>query len=396
MLNCLLRVVIFLLANAVWWRWIDRALRAVRYAIIWRVIAGAFVLTQVAYLLLYTAVSLIDSAGEAGPMYWRTEAYIWHLLALPLTLLVVFLWRGCGLLRRLFRRKAREAAESAGPTPAGLTRRRLMAAAGLAVPALASIPVALRAVRSLDRFRALRLEIDVPNLPKDLDGLQILHMTDLHIGRFLPQDTPKRVADAVNKLEADLVVFTGDLIDASCKEIEPGVEFLRSLKPRSGLAIIEGNHDGVWGADWFERGLKDRELPLLLDESMLCRIPGRATPVQFLGVTWGELRHGSGLAVGEERKKRYRTFDKGATKKSLQTLISEREARAFPILLAHHPDIFDEAAGAGLPLTLAGHTHGGQIMFSRNIGAGPVRFRYWTGLYRKGNSRLFVSNGLGS
>jgi len=73
-----------------------------------------------------------------------------------------------------------------------------------------------------------------------------------------------------------------------------------------------------------------------------------------------------------------------------------RQPGAFPILLAHHPHAFDTAAAAGIPLTLAGHTHGGQLMLNERLGAGPVMFRYWSGLYRKpdGNA-LFVSNGVG-
>jgi predicted MPP superfamily phosphohydrolase len=73
-----------------------------------------------------------------------------------------------------------------------------------------------------------------------------------------------------------------------------------------------------------------------------------------------------------------------------------REAGAFPIFLAHHPHLFDGAAAAGLPLVLAGHTHGGQLMLSDNVGVGPLRFRYWSGTYRRGDARLFVNNGVGN
>ena len=73
-----------------------------------------------------------------------------------------------------------------------------------------------------------------------------------------------------------------------------------------------------------------------------------------------------------------------------------RDPEAFTILLAHHPHAFDRAAAAGIPLTLSGHTHGGQLMLTRNIGAGPLLFKYWSGLYRKGPSALAVSNGVGN
>jgi hypothetical protein len=64
-------------------------------------------------------------------------------------------------------------------------------------------------------------------------------------------------------------------------------------------------------------------------------------------------------------------------------------------LLAHHPHAWDVAAENGVPLVLSGHTHGGQIMLTKRIGAGPLRFRYWSGLYEKPGSRLIVSNGVG-
>ena len=66
----------------------------------------------------------------------------------------------------------------------------------------------------------------------------------------------------------------------------------------------------------------------------------------------------------------------------------------FPILLAHHPHAFN--AARGLPLTLSGHTHGGQLMLNEQLGAGPVLFRYWSGLYGDGDRRLVVSNGAGN
>jgi peptide-methionine (R)-S-oxide reductase len=117
----------------------------------------------------------------------------------------------------------------------------------------------------------------------------------------------------------------------------------------------------------------------------------------MLGMAWGELLRGSDLGrIGRDRDRRFRVRSAAATDASLRLLLSQRNPEAFPILLAHHPHDFDPAAAAGLPLTLSGHTHGGQIMLTETIGVGPARFRYWTGPYAHGDARLFVSNGLGS
>lgn len=83
-----------------------------------------------------------------------------------------------------------------------------------------------------------------------------------------------------------------------------------------------------------------------------------------------------------------------AIAKSMEELLPQRRPEAFPILLAHHPHAFDYAEN--IPLTLAGHTHGGQLMLTEQIGFGPAMFRYWSGLYQRGNRSLVVSNGVGN
>ena len=103
----------------------------------------------------------------------------------------------------------------------------------------------------------------------------------------------------------------------------------------------------------------------------------RGTLVQLLGLTW---RQGGDMGVN------------GA----MSRLLPQRHPDAFQILLAHHPHAFDPAAAAGIPLVLSGHTHGGQLMLNERLGAGPAMFRYWSGLYRKPGSALFVSNGVGN
>ena len=104
-------------------------------------------------------------------------------------------------------------------------------------------------------------------------------------------------------------------------------------------------------------------------------------PVQLLGLQWVSRR------VSDYEK---------ASAEAVKSLARNRQDGAFTILLAHHPHAFDAAASERIPLTLAGHTHGGQLMLSEKLGCGPAIFRYWSGIYRKGTSRLVVSNGVGN
>jgi hypothetical protein len=80
----------------------------------------------------------------------------------------------------------------------------------------------------------------------------------------------------------------------------------------------------------------------------------------------------------------------------VRELMQQRQPDAFPILLAHHPHAFDAAVEADLPLTLSGHTHGGQLMLDSKHGFGPAMFRYWSGLYARERSQMIVSNGVGN
>jgi predicted MPP superfamily phosphohydrolase len=75
-------------------------------------------------------------------------------------------------------------------------------------------------------------------------------------------------------------------------------------------------------------------------------------------------------------------------------LLARRDPGAWPLLLAHHPHAWDFAAG--IPLTLSGHTHGGQLMLTDRIGFGPLFYRYWSGLYTRRSGALVVSNGVGN
>jgi predicted MPP superfamily phosphohydrolase len=157
------------------------------------------------------------------------------------------------------------------------------------------------------------------------------------------------------------------------------LELTRTLEARFGLAIIEGNHDLIENPTEFERRVKASGILFLLDESTIISV--RGVPVQLLGLSWTRVS-------GEGRD--------AAIASAVNKLLEQRTADAFPILLAHHPHAFDAAVAAGLPLTLSGHTHGGQLMLNKRLGCGPALFRYWSGLYTRGESKLIVSNGVGN
>jgi len=240
------------------------------------------------------------------------------------------------------------------------------------VPPLGAVGTLAFALPRLGDFRIRSLDLAVPGLPEGLDGLVIAHLSDLHYGKFTKPDDLDRMVQAVNAMDADLALFTGDLIDLSIRDLPAALDTLGRIRARSGLYVCEGNHDLIDDPYAFRRGVRERGIPLLLDEARTVEVPGGRVGIH--GVTWTRDEEGR-RAVARRARER----------------IGPGE---FPILLAHHPHTFDGAQG--FPLTLSGHTHGGMLMLNERLGAGPILYRYWSGPYTREHRTIVVSNGIGN
>jgi predicted MPP superfamily phosphohydrolase len=238
------------------------------------------------------------------------------------------------------------------------------------------------ALSQLSSFRVRRFTLPIPTLPRALDGITLAHISDIHIGRYTRGRILREMVNTTNTLHPDLVLMTGDLIDYSLDDLSEGIDLMKAMEGRYGLWMIEGNHDLLDDAGVFERRVKASGVPLLRDESTVVNV--RGCPLQLLGMSW------LGTGTGNTRLR------DEATALQMGRLMKQRRPDAFPILLAHHPHAFDAAVKADLPLTLAGHTHGGYAMLDSQHGLGPVLFRYWSGLYTHGRSQMIVSNGIGN
>jgi uncharacterized protein len=157
-----------------------------------------------------------------------------------------------------------------------------------------------------------------------------------------------------NGLRADLVLWTGDLIDYALSDLSEGIALVKAVEGRYGAWMTEGNHDLADDEGEFQRRVKPAGLPLLLDESALTTV--RGYPVQLFGLRW--------LAGADPQRDH-------ATALQVRQVLGKRQPDAFPILLSHHPHAFDAAVSAGLPLSLAGHTHGGQVMLDPGTAWAP-------------------------
>src|SRR6266446_5380522 len=345
-----------------------------------RVVVSIFMVAMMAGLIAVIAARLSRADWDRViPKFAVSAVFIWHFIGLGLLSLI-----GLALLPILLGQKIVRVARDT-PTitrsvdaPAW-SRREFLRFTGAMLPPVFTLSLTGIAMAQLNNVRVRRFVLPIATLPKELDGITIAQVSDMHVGRFTNGEVLQKMVRMVNEMRADLVLLTGDLINDALADLDTGLELTRALEARFGLAIIEGNHDLIENPTEFETRVKASGIPFLLDQSTIITVHG--FPVQLLGLSWTRVR-------GEGRD--------AAIASSVQRLLEQREADAFPILMAHHPHAFDAAADAGLPLTLSGHTHGGQLMLNEQLGFGPALFRYWSGLYTRGRSKLIVSNGVGN
>jgi predicted MPP superfamily phosphohydrolase len=238
--------------------------------------------------------------------------------------------------------------------------------------ALALVGTAL-AARQRPRLRAR--EVEIAGLPEAFDGYRVAQISDLHCGPFASGARVESWVAAVNRLEADLVAVTGDLIANGSAFVQVVAEALAKLRARDGVFACMGNHDYfTTDGEELPGALERAGLTLLRNDGVEVRRGPGSIYVAGVDDTWTE-RH------------------------DLDRTLAGRPPEAPVVLLAHDPALFPEAAARGVELTLSGHTHGGQIgvpFLSRRFNLARVITRFTTDLYRIGDAILYVNRGLGT
>jgi predicted MPP superfamily phosphohydrolase len=363
--------------SIVWWVIGHRLLSGLPRARAWRsAVAALMGLNLLGFA--WVIGTRMAGARDDPPVPILATTLIWHVAALPIGMALftlVGLSAAASWWRRQRHSKPIEAHASAAP--GHLSRRQLLHAAAVAAPPMVLGAGLTKAFAERNAFRVRRMDIAQPNLPRELDGLTIVQVSDLHIGHFTRGEVLKEIVRRSNELRADLVAVTGDIIDHDLADLNAGIDLMQRLDSRHGVFACEGNHDLFESRVEFESRVKRSGIPLLLNEVSTIRV--RGVPIQMAGIRWGNSN----------------TKDSGV-EVEVAKLRPHLDPGVFKILLAHHPHAWDYCKDDGIALTLSGHSHGGQMMLTENLGFGPALFRYWTGQYRRPNGALFVSNGVGN
>ena len=237
------------------------------------------------------------------------------------------------------------------------------------------------------RLELKHITFTSPDLPPYFDGYRLVQITDFHLGSFPPgNDFVQKVVDATNNEEPDMILFTGDLVNNQASEVEPYLDTLGQLHASDGIYSIWGNHDYCEYGNNHSIGALKRNRRMLYGYQ------------ESLG--WHQLMnehhvvsHGmaSIAVIGVENPGQPPFTNRSNLKKALKGLNPDM----FKILLSHDPHHWRrEVVGKKIQLTLAGHTHAGQLKIGKWTPA-RMAFKEWGGAYRIGEQMLYVSSGIG-
>ena len=220
-----------------------------------------------------------------------------------------------------------------------------------------------------------RRDLFVRNLPKDLQGMKIVHLSDLHIGSTFDEKWLDKLVTKINTEQADLIVVSGDLVDATPRKIEKDLEPLRKLKSRLGVHICLGNHEYFCGAlPWIEKW-KSWGFYVYINENR--KFFHNNFPFYIAGSADFEGYKFPGLLTPD-----------------LDKTLKDLDEKDFIILLQHQPKMARINAKLGIDIQLSGHTHGGQYFFLFPI-VHILNRGFRNGFYQVGDMSLYVSPGSG-
>ena len=231
--------------------------------------------------------------------------------------------------------------------------------------------IAKNAIDEASSLSLERIEITIGRLPKKLDGLRIIHLSDIHHSPFTNLDHIERAIKVANRLKPDMFVLTGDYVSHEKKYIAPVAKVLGELKSKLGTYACLGNHDHWTAPELVARRLRDAGITVLINEGF--RFEARGASFWMCGVD-----------------------DHMVGKTDLASALKGSFPDEMKLLLAHNPIIFRPAVRQGVDLTLSGHTHGGQVKVRDPEKRLLPRRKLTSGLHQRDSSQIYITRGIGT
>jgi predicted MPP superfamily phosphohydrolase len=217
-------------------------------------------------------------------------------------------------------------------------------------------------------YQVRKVEIPIPNLHAGLEGMKIVQISDIHLSSYMPRMQVRRAVNMANELGADLALATGDFITGASDPIADCIDEVRGLRAPLGVWGCNGNHEIYAHAE--------ATAQILFAQAGMKLLRQESAQLTFNGASFNLI----GVDYQRERTP-------GGRRMQMLPNVEPLVRRDMPnILMSHNPNSFNRAAEMGVELTLAGHTHGGQIQVEiLDHRLSPARFitDYVAGLYQR-------------
>jgi len=227
-------------------------------------------------------------------------------------------------------------------------------------------------------YEIIERTVRIQNLPDEFRGFTIGVMSDIHSSVFMTKPEMDDYVAALNNLKTDIIFVPGDFVNSQTDEVYPFVEAFSSLHAPYGVFGCLGNHDYYADVDVVAKEVDGCGIKLLRNDAV--KIMKGSSFINLVGV--------DDIPIG------------GKPEPYLEHALSSVQNPNPRILLCHKPYYLETFASHNIDLTLAGHTHGGQIVFARvgNMVVCPAALfsKYVWGLYKSGNSQMYITRGIGT
>jgi len=248
-------------------------------------------------------------------------------------------------------------------------------------------------MKSAYNYKVKRVKLTFPELPNELEGFKVVQISDLHTGSFTSTKPIKEVVKLINEQNADLVCFTGDLVNFKSQEAKPFIKILKQIKAKHGVYSILGNHDYGDYLSWDTHAKKAYNM-LQMEQNH------QQMGWQLFRNNHQTIQKGNAKlnVIGMENWSAIKKFPNYG---DMQKAFPRANNAHFNLLLSHDPTHWNKEITKyykQIDLTLSGHTHGMQFgIDTRNFRWSPAKllYKHWAGLYQKGRQKLYVNRGLG-
>lgn len=272
------------------------------------------------------------------------------------------------------------------------SRRKFISLVGLGSGAILAAAVLDGILFGKYRHRARIVKLKLKNLPKSFKGYKIVQISDVHSGSFQNPKNLQHAIDLINEQQADLVLFTGDMVNNYADEFAPFIDLFSQIRGKDGKFAVLGNHDyGEYGV-WKNLDEQRNNIPNLIQHEKKAGFEMLRNEHRVID------RNGEKLYIlgvenwGIPPFPQFGDLDKAA---------AGVPAEAAKILMSHDPSHFDAVVKKhpkNVQLTLSGHTHGMQFGIDlKNFRWSPVKYKYpkWADLYESEGKYLYVNRGFG-